>query len=245
MVISRARDVKVSDMKLAIVGMFLILGAAVLSCGGSDDPPTPTARNMPQPTATGVSTAVPESTNEVRSTRASGQTSPPSTAKLPPGVPELYRAIWAGTIDEVRALVADGKAVNASNEDGDPLLYTAIWRAEPEKVQILVEAGADVNAKDSDGDPLLHTAVWRKRTEALKILIAAGADVNARDSRGDPLLYTAVWREIPESARILIDAGADVNAKDSGRRSVAVQRSLAGSNCVGAAPDRRRSGCEL
>ena len=137
-------------MKLAIVGMFLILGAAVLACRGSEDSPTPTGTNVPQPTATRVSTAVPEST------RASDTTSPSAATKLPPGDPELYRAIWAGTIDEVRTVVAEGMEVNVSNDDGDPFLYTAIWRAEPEKVQILVDAGADVNAKDSDGDPLLY-----------------------------------------------------------------------------------------
>ena len=44
-------------MKLAIFGMFMILGAAVLACKGSEDSPTPTGTNVPQPTATRVSTA--------------------------------------------------------------------------------------------------------------------------------------------------------------------------------------------
>ena len=136
------------SIELVTIGIILILGAAVLTCGGSENAPTPTAPTSPQTAATGVTTAV-------------------AVARLPFGDRDLYRAIWAGTTDEVRSLVVKGKGVNASNEDGDPLLCTAVWRAEPEKVQILVDAGADVNVKDSDGDPILYTAVWREKTEAL------------------------------------------------------------------------------
>ena len=136
------------SVELVTIGIILILGAAVLTCEGSENAPTPAAPTGPQTAATGVTTAV-------------------AVARLPFGDQDLDRAIWAGTTDEVGSLVAKGKGVNASNEDGDPGLYTAVWRAEPERVQILVDAGADVNVKDSDGGPILYIAVWREKTEAL------------------------------------------------------------------------------
>ena len=139
----------------------------------------------------------------------------PERVPLPSGDPELYRAIWAGTPDDVRDHIVAGQEVNVSNEDGDLFLYTAIWRAHPDTVQILVDAGADVNARDSDNHPLLYTAIWRDKPEVLKILAAAGADVNAKDAGGDPMLHEAIWRDHTEIVRILVDAGADVNAKDA------------------------------
>ncbi len=164
------------SIELVTIGIFLILGAAVLTCGGSENAPTPTAPISPQTAATGVTTAV-------------------AVARLPFGDQDLYRAIWAGTTDEVRSLVAKVKGVNASNEDGDPFLYTAVWRAEPEKVQILVDAGADANAKDSRGNPLLHTAVWRQMPEAVRILIDAESDVDARDAENN---LTFSWSQFFE-----------------------------------------------
>ena len=141
-----------------------------------------------QPVATAVATA------SVSPARDSTTTLPPAAGKLPSEDPDLYRAIWRGSIDEMRNLIAAGADVNAKDADGDPLLYTAVWTDNSEALKILIDAGADVNAKDADGDPLLYTAVWREIPEVARLLIDAGADVNARDSDGDPLLHSAVWR---------------------------------------------------
>ena len=149
---------------LTVAALSLLI---ILACGGED--PTP---------AVEIDTTIVES--PAQPTEESGETSDPSDES------DLYTAVWAGTTEEVRSLVAAGADVNARNDDGDPLLYTAIWRAEPEKVQILVDAGADINAKDSNGNPLIYTAVWRDKIDALRILVEAGADLNARDSDGDP-----------------------------------------------------------
>ena len=136
---------------------------AILACGGDGDTPEGVVTVNSGPT---TATLVPEQTTRAASNSAS--------TPLPPGEPSLYRAVWAGTVDEVRNFVAAGADVNSDGEDGEPLLYTAIWRSEPEKVQILVDAGANVDAKDTDNNPLLYTAIWRDRTEALRILVAAG-----------------------------------------------------------------------
>ena len=176
----------------------LLATLATLASRGDGDTPEGVVTVDPGPTAT--ATPVPE-----QATRAASNS---AFTPLPPGKPSLYRAIWAGTIDEVTNLVAAGADVNADGGDGEPLLYTAIWRAEPEKVQILVDAGADLNARDADGDPLLYTAVWREKPEALNTLIASGADVNLRGANGESLLYVARWRGHTEIEQILVAAGA-------------------------------------
>ena len=185
---------------------------------------TPVTTAIPNPTGSPVTTAIANPTRIPSPTASPTATlvplppvptpRPPATP-LPSGDPSLYRAIWAGSLDDLREQTALGKEVNASNEQGDPFLYTAVWRGGPDKVQALIDAGADVDVRDSDNDPVLYTAIWRGQTEALRILVDAGADVDARDSDNDPLLYTAVWRGETEALRILVGAGADVDARDS------------------------------
>ena len=127
-------------LKLAASGLAML---AVIACNNSTAAPGPTAPlNLPAETAPRVTAAQ-------NPTSPAGPTLLPEARSLPSGDPDLYRAIWAGTADEVRSLVAEGMEVNASNEDGDPFLYTAIWRAQPDTVQILVDAGADVDARNS------------------------------------------------------------------------------------------------
>ena len=194
--------------KILALAAAMLLVVLMLAC--SSDTVTPDATIVLSPDAT----AAPNPTATLAPLPPVPTPVPP-VAPLHAGDPLLYRAIWAGSLDDLREQIALGKEVNASNEQGDPFLYTAIWRGGPDKVQALVDAGADVNVRDSGNDPMLYTAMWRGETEALRILVDASADVDARDSDNDPLLYTAVWRGETEAVRILVDAGADVDARDS------------------------------
>ena len=95
--------------------------------------------------------------------------------RLPPGDPDLFRAVWTGNTDEVQRLLQAGTQANVSDEDGDPFLHEAIWRGHPEIVTLLINAGADVNATAANGDSLLEVARWYHRTEIEQILLASGA----------------------------------------------------------------------
>ena len=195
--------------KILALAAAMLLVLLMLAC--SSDTVTPDATIVLSPDAT----AAPNPTATLAPLPPVPTPVPP-VAPLHAGDPLLYRAIWAGSLDDLRKQIALGKEVNASNEQGNPFLYTAIWRGGPDKVQALVDAGADVNVRDSGNNPMLYTAIWRGETEALRILVDAGADVNVRDSGNDPMLYTAIWRGETEALRILVDAGADVNVRDSG-----------------------------
>ena len=150
-----------------------------LACANQTPTPAPTAASIPQTSSNPAAPAGP--------TRGQGSTPPAAASQFPPGDPDFYRAIWAGTADDVRSHIA-AKAWKSTpaTKMAIPFLYTAVRRAGPATVQILVDAGADVDARDSNRDPLLYTAIWRDKTEALKILVDAGADVDARDSGNDP-----------------------------------------------------------
>ena len=66
----------------------------------------------------------------------------------------LYRPVWRGNADAVRALISAGADVNARNSDGNPVLHAAVWRGRAEIVQMLVDAGADPNAREADDSPI-------------------------------------------------------------------------------------------
>ena len=99
----------------------------------------------------------------------------PQPDRLPPGNPELFRAVWTGDIDEAERLLQAGAQANVSDEDGDPFLREAIWRGHPEIVILLIQAGADVNAKGANGDSLLKVARFYRDPEIEQALLAAGA----------------------------------------------------------------------
>ena len=99
----------------------------------------------------------------------------PQPEPLPPGDPDLFRAVWTGDIDEAERLLQAGAQANVSDEDGDPFLREAIWRGHPEIVILLIQAGADVNAKGANGDSLLKVARFYRDPEIEQVLLAAGA----------------------------------------------------------------------
>ena len=80
-------------LKLASGGLAML---AVIACSNSTATPGPTAPiNLPAEAASPV-TAAPNPTS------SAGPTLLPEARSLPSGDPDLYRAIWAGTADEVR-----------------------------------------------------------------------------------------------------------------------------------------------
>ena len=99
----------------------------------------------------------------------------PQPDRLPPGNPDLFRAVWTGQVDEVERLLQAGAQANVSDDNGDPFLHEAIWRGHPEIVTLLLQAGAEVNARAADGDSLLEVARFYHEPEIEQILLAAGA----------------------------------------------------------------------
>jgi ankyrin repeat protein len=116
---------------------------------------------------------------------------------------ELFDAVEAGDIDEVRTLL-DGEAdVNATNPEretshGTPLtrpyvtpLHQAAERANTDMVKLLLDHGAAVDGHDGYGNTPLFWAVWDNHTEVVKLLLDSGADANAKNSAGTSLVSKA------------------------------------------------------
>ena len=74
----------------------------------------------------------------------------------------LIDAARDGDLAAVRALLAQGAGVDATEGDGTSALHWASYRDDIETVALLLDAGADVNAaNDLGATPLYVESSWR------------------------------------------------------------------------------------
>ena len=89
-----------------------------------------------------------------------------------------------GDTDVIRALVAAGVNVDATNANGWTALVMAASWGESVALNALIAAGADVNAVDNRGWTALMWAVREGNTDVVRNLVDAGADLNVADNIG-------------------------------------------------------------
>ena len=108
---------------------------------------------------------------------------------------DLHRAVRAGDIESVRALLKQGVSVNAVDPLGGTALHDAVWAGDKEIVALLIDAGADINARHSEaGSTPLHYAIITNHVEIAEMLIAKGADIQAPYRGGASALHLAANR---------------------------------------------------
>jgi len=154
---------------------------------------------------------------------------------------QLFDAIKAGKVDEVRQLVQENAALTqARDTSGASAVLVAAYNMKPDVVNALLELGAPVDIFEAsvlgkvdriqeilkasparaseyapDGFTPVALAAFFGQPAAVKTLIAAGADVNA--AAKNPLkvaaLHAAVAGGKLEIVKALLEAGADPNAQ--------------------------------
>lgn len=90
----------------------------------------------------------------------------------------LHHAASSGDLEEMRALLDEGFAINAFDDLGHTPLHCAVIRGHIEAVRYLIKAGADVNAHDKAkiGETPLGTVATNCSFAMAKLLIDSGAD---------------------------------------------------------------------
>jgi ankyrin repeat protein len=154
---------------------------------------------------------------------------------------QMFDAIKAGNIDEVRRLAAETPALlQARDPSGASTILTAAYNMKPDVVNALIELGAPVDIFEAaalgkvdriqeilkatparasehapDGFTPVALAAFFGQPAAVKALIAAGADVNA--AAKNPLkvaaLHAAVAGRNMEAIKAVLAAGGDPNAQ--------------------------------
>ena len=124
---------------------------------------------------------------------------------------KLMEALGQGDAVQVKAAIAAGADVNATDRWGDTPMFRA---SDAACAKALVAAGANVDARDNEGNTALISAASASEVSYIDGLIAAGADVNAHDSGGWTALMNAANHNCAADVKALIAAGADINATD-------------------------------
>jgi ankyrin repeat protein len=133
----------------------------------------------------------------------------------------LLRAVEAGDLPRVQALLAAGADCDARNADGATALMLAAHVGRLDVVHALIEAGADVNATDERGWRPMTKAVYnpdldRGFADVVETLIQAGAGIETPITYGiRPLMLAAGYGETAV-VETLLKAGADVLARNDG-----------------------------
>ena len=120
----------------------------------------------------------------------------------------LAQAAYAGGLDRVRELLAQGHNINERGEDNATPLNIAVYcRRDLELVRYLVEQGADLDAKDDSGNTPLRYSISTANIEIFAFLISSGADVSSRYIGGNTVLHLIVFLvNCPNWLHCLFDA---------------------------------------
>lgn len=154
---------------------------------------------------------------------------------------QLFDAIKAGKVDEIRRLIAQHPSLKSARDaSGASALLVAAYNMKPDVVSALLELGAPVDIFEAsvlgkveriqeilksnpsrvseyapDGFTPVALAAFFGQPAAVKTLIAAGADVNAaaKNALKVAALHAAVAGRNMDIVKAVIAAGADVNAQ--------------------------------
>ena len=127
----------------------------------------------------------------------------------------------------VRALLAEGADVNATQPDGTTALHWAAHRDDLDTADLLIRRDANVNAMNELGATPLWVSCVHGGAPMIERLLQAGADVNAALPSGETPLMTAARTGIVEAVRALLNHAADVDAIELSRGQTALMWAVA------------------
>jgi ankyrin repeat protein len=139
----------------------------------------------------------------------------------------LTKAVKAGDLQAVRALVKQGADVNAKSGDGSTPLLWAADGGEHEIARVLIAAKAKVDvATDLGVTPLLQASRVGD-TVMVDLLLRAGANPSLAHPDGETPLMAASKSGSIAAVRTLLARGANVNDTDKFQNATALMRAAA------------------
>ena len=134
----------------------------------------------------------------------------------------LIEAIKAVDDAGLRAALARGADVTATDPDGTTPLHWAVHANDVTIVDLLIEAGADADAANRYGVRPLSLACTNGNVAIVELLLDGGADANTALAEGETALMTAARTGALDVVRVLLARGADVNAAEAWRGQTAL-----------------------
>jgi len=132
-------------------------------------------------------------------------------------------AAMQGDRAAVRALLQQGRDVNAAQGDGMTALHWAAMKNDVELAQMLVYAGANVKATTRLGaNTPLVIAARTGNAGVVDVLLGAGADAKTATSTGTTPLMLAAASGSVDAVKALLAAGAEVDAREQSMQQTAL-----------------------
>jgi hypothetical protein len=143
---------------------------------------------------------------------------------------KLIRAVMADDLDEVKALIGQGKKVNVKNgqDEGNFPLHYAVEHGNFDIVQALLYAGAKISVKNFDKKTPIMMLDSDASPDLVNLLLRYGAQVSAVDKDKNTTLMLAAADASEAVVRVLILNGADLNAQNKRGRTALMLAAEAG-----------------
>ena len=129
--------------------------------------------------------------------------------------PPLIRAVKAGDLEAVRALLKRPAELAAVEGDGTTALHWAVRADNLEAARLLLRAGANPKAQTRHGITPLALAVTNGSVSMTDMVLKAGADPNVALPEGETILMTAARTGQPDVLTLLLRHGADIHAREN------------------------------
>ncbi|HEV8397986.1 MAG TPA: ankyrin repeat domain-containing protein [Vicinamibacterales bacterium] len=134
----------------------------------------------------------------------------------------LVKAVGAGDVQTVRALIKSGTDVNTRSGDGSTPLLWAAHNSNIEIARALIAAKATVDTPNDFGVTPLLEASRNGDAPMVDLLLRAGADPKRAHPEGEtPLLSAARAGSVP-TVRLLLARGVDVNHAEQFQQTTAL-----------------------
>jgi uncharacterized protein len=144
------------------------------------------------------------------------------TVGLASGDGPLAKAVRAGDLAAVRALLKSGADVNAKSGDGSIPLLWAANHSHDEIARALIAAKAAIDTANDYGITPLLQASRTGDSAMVELLLRAGANPSKAHPEGEtPLMAAARSGSVP-AVRLLLARGADVNAAENFQQTTAL-----------------------
>ncbi|KAK5988533.1 putative ankyrin repeat protein [Cladobotryum mycophilum] len=129
-----------------------------------------------------------------------------------PGIPPLFFAASAGSIEVARLLLEKGASINDKSVSGQSYFVNVVKANNLTGVRFLLEHGASARTKDISGQVVIAHSVRNGHDEMAKLLLESGADVDSTDLSGSCLLSIALSKKNFAMTEVLLSKGANPNA---------------------------------
>lgn len=137
------------------------------------------------------------------------------------------RDSYAGRIEAVMTLLANGADANLADDAGNTPLHFAASTREPGVAQSLLDAGARLDPVNREGMTPLALACEAGNWEVADFLIKRGARIDVDAATPALLFAAAVDGDDPRGVKLLLKAKAKVNATGPGGRTALMVAALA------------------